>query len=71
MNIHERKFSPREAAGILGVSRQTVIMLITHKRKDMNNLRAIKIGGQWKIRESALAEFMEKNETKPGQVRAF
>jgi len=66
MDIHEEKFSPRQTGKILGVSRQTIITLI-----DTGKLRAIKVGGQWRIMESALAEFMKKNETRPKQVRAF
>jgi len=46
-----------EAARLLHVSTRTVQRMIR-----ANNLPALKVGGQWRIRESQLTEWIERRE---------
>lgn len=47
-----------EAAGVLQVSKRTVSRLIKQKK-----IPALKVGTQWRIRESEFKKWVEKNET--------
>jgi len=69
--LDEKKYTPQQAAKILGVSPPTVLSLINGHYKNIKQIRAIKVGKGWRIRESALIEFIKENETKPRQERAF
>lgn len=54
----EKYFSVNEVCGALGVSRRVLIRQI-----DAGKLPALKIGGQWRISENALNEYIETNTT--------
>ncbi len=47
-----------EAAGILQVSRRTLLRMIQHK-----DIPAFKVGGQWRIRESQFRKWLEYKES--------
>ncbi len=50
-------FTLAEAAGILRVSKRTLIRMI-----QLKNIPALKVGGQWRIRESRFRKWVEQKE---------
>jgi excisionase family DNA binding protein len=64
MNPNEKMYAVKEAAGVLGVSRDSVMRLI--RAGKLKAIRFPRMGGRgknftWRIRFSALAEFMSAN----------
>jgi excisionase family DNA binding protein len=65
----DRLLSTEEVAEYLGVGQATVYRWCRDE-----NLPAVKIGRRWRVRRSALEEFVRKNErseTLVGRLRAF
>jgi excisionase family DNA binding protein len=49
-----------EAAGLLHVSTRTLQRMIRS-----HEMPALKVGGQWRVRESALTEWIARRESRP------
>src|SRR5919107_5934658 len=65
----DRLLSTEEVAGYLGVGQATVYRWCRDE-----SLPAVKIGRRWRVRRSALEEFVrkhERSETLVGRLRAF
>lgn len=54
----QRLITPAEAADLLSVKEHTIRQWLRNKQ-----LRGVKLGGIWRIRESALEQFVNQNET--------
>lgn len=58
-NKKSRLLSPTEVAEFFNVHRMTVIRLI-----NSNKLRAVRVGGQWRIRREWVDEYIERQSEK-------